>query len=322
MPDSPSPHESLRATAVDWCIRLHSGECSEAELQAFKRWHDADPAHAAEYARTSKIWQLSVKVPPLQEAPAMAPARRRSPVRVMARAAAVLLVLGGAWAGGWSVGVLPGNVRYYMAQEDRRQINLPDQSRVELNRRTSLWYLGYRAQRSITLTEGEAYFDVQRDVGKPFLIRTDNAQVRVTGTHFNIWTAPQRTTVTVTQGTVIASPLASDQASELTAGLQAVFVPGQPHQLKRVDPASAAAWRNGRLVLDDASLREALPQINRYLDLPLTLADDGAAELRIGGSYDTAELEQLVSALPHILPVLVRRSGDTLLLSHRPVSAR
>ncbi|MNE79299.1 hypothetical protein D3C80_1757660 [compost metagenome] len=128
--------------------------------------------------------------------------------------------------------------------------------------------------------------------------------------------------MTVTQGSVLAAPLGTDQASELTAGMQAVFLPGQPHQLKRVDPANAAAWRHGRLVLDDISLREALPLINRYLEHPLSLADDGAGELRIGGSYGTAELEQLVAALPHILPVQVLRTGDNLLLSRRPGASR
>lgn len=324
MPDRSPAHDLLRETAVDWCIRLHAEDCSEAERQAFRQWHDADPAHAAEFAKMSKIWQLSVELPLLDTTPM--PLRRRSPLPFLARAAAVVLVVSGAWFGGWSAGVLPASVRYYAAQDERRQVRLPDQSQVELNRRTSLWYLGYKARRAVTLAAGEAYFDVQRDPQKPFVIGTDNARVRVTGTHFNIWTSEQRTAVTVTQGSVLVAPLTADlnfgQATELTAGMQAVFVPGQPHLLRRVDPATAAAWRKGRLVLDDISLREALPQINRYLDLPLTLAADGAGDLRIGGSYDTAELDQLVTALPQILPVQLRRTGDSLVLSSHLTRSR
>ncbi|MNE73589.1 fec operon regulator FecR [compost metagenome] len=167
---------------------------------------------------------------------------------------------------------------------------------------------------------------MQRDPRKPFIVRTDNAQVRVTGTHFNIWTGPPRTVVTLTQGSVLASPLAADmafnQATELTPGMQAVFQPGQPHQLRRVDPASAAAWRRGKLMLDDISLRDALPLLNRYLEHPLALADQAVGELRIGGIYETAELDRLVAALPQILPLDMRRSGDQLLLSSRPTGAR
>ena len=34
-------------------------------------------------------------------------------------------------------------------------------------------------------------------------IRADNADVRVTGTHFNVWTGPEQTTVTVTEGSTV-----------------------------------------------------------------------------------------------------------------------
>ncbi|MCY1463394.1 hypothetical protein D9M71_812830 [compost metagenome] len=69
--------------------------------------------------------------------------------------------------------------------------------------------------------------------------------------------------------------------------------------------------------LDDVSLRDALPLINRYLDQPLSLADEAAGELRIGGIYDTADLEQLVIALPRILPVKLLHAGDARSIASR-----
>ncbi|MCY1270687.1 FecR protein [compost metagenome] len=321
MTDRSSSHDALKETAVDWCIRLHDDECSDAERGEFQRWHDADPAHAAEYAKACRIWQVSTRLPPSLEVPGRPLPRRRRSGLLLARAATILLGIGACWAAGWYAGALPGNARYYLAQETRRQLVLPDASRVELNRRSTLWYLEFRNQRSVGLADGEAYFDVQRDTGRPFVIRADNATIRVTGTHFNVWSAPQRTTVTVTQGAVLTSPLptetGADQAAELTAGMQAVFTPGKPLLIGRVDPAHAAAWRAGKLRLDDVSLRDALPLINRYLDQPLSLADEAAGELRIGGIYDTADLEQLVIALPRILPVKLLHAGDARSIASR-----
>ncbi|MEE1925334.1 FecR family protein [Pseudomonas sp. 148P] len=316
MPNPSLPEKTPSEMAADWCVRLHFEECSDADRAEFLRWYHADPAHAAEYANMCRIWQVSEQLPTLSTRTA-----RRRALPLLARAAVVVLALGGAWSAGWAWGVLPGEVRYFAAEGQRRQVQLPDLSRVELNQRTGLLYLGYRQQRQVYLRDGEAFFDVQRDLDKPFLISADNASVRVTGTHFNVWTAPTQTTVTVSEGAVLVSHgdggEGRNQGAELTAGLQAEMRNGRLAQLRRVDPARATAWRNGKLMLDDVSLREALPLINRYLDAPLQLDGDGVGELRVGGIYDTTELDRLVSALPQILPVTLRRDDGVIRVSPR-----
>ena len=318
MPDPSRSSDALKAAAIDWCVRLHDDACSAADVEAFQQWYEASPEHAAEYARACKIWQVSTGLTPTVTLPRQR-SLRRSNTRLLARAASIALGVGACWAAGWFSGYLPGSVRVYLAQQDARQVVLPDASQVELNRRSTLWYLGYRHQRSVKLSEGEAFFDVFHDASRPFVIRADNTDIRVTGTQFNVWTAAQRTTVTVSQGTVLVSPDGStaSQAAELTVGMQAVFAPGQALQLKRVNPQQEAAWRSGKLVLDDVALRDALPLINRYLEQPVLIADDAVGELRIGGSYKTAELDILVRQLPHILPVELRAAGEKRLLSSR-----
>lgn len=313
--------KSTSEMAADWCVRLHFGECTDADRAEFRRWHDAHPSHAVEYTNMCRIWQVSEQLPASVDVGRSGRSRWSQSLSWMARAAVVLAVVGAAWGTGWSAGLLPGSVRYFMAQEVRRQVLLPDHSQVQLNQRTSLVYLGFRDQRQVLLRNGEAFFDVQRDLEKPFVIRADNASVRVTGTHFNVWTGQELTTVTVTQGSVLASRNDggndNNQGTVLTAGMQAAFGPDRMLQLARIDPSRAAAWRNGKLMLDDVSLREALPLINRYLDLPLKLANSEVGDLRFGGTYDTAELDHLVSALPKILPVKLRHSEQATLILNR-----
>lgn len=313
MSDPVQPQKTPSEMAADWCVRLHFEECTEADRAEFLRWYHADPLHGAEYARMCRVWQVS------EQLPVRAPRRRHAPL--LARAAALLLAVGAAWSAGWSWGVLPGSVRYFAADEVRRQVQLPDRSLVELNRRTGLLYLGYRDQRQVRLRDGEAFFDVQRDPEKPFVISADNARVRVTGTHFNVWTAAQQSTVTVAEGTVLVSRgedgEGANQGAELTAGMQAEVRHGRAPQLRRVDPARATAWRNDKLILDDISLREAIPQINRYLDVPLQLDGSDIAELRLGGIYDVADMRQLVAALPRILPLKLRQGDGVIFLSAR-----
>lgn len=324
MPNPCAPQKTPSEMAADWCVRLHFEDCEDVDRAQFLRWHDADPEHAAEYAKMCKLWQVSEHLPRRVQVPVQVPfeghSRRRS-APLLARAAVLALAVGLAWGAGWSSGMLPGSVRYFMAEEARRQVRLPDHSQVELNQRSGMLYLGFRDRRQVLLRDGEAWFNVRRDVDKPFVVSTDNASVRVTGTHFNVWTAPVQTIVSVTEGTVLVSRNEDgdglNQGAELTAGMQGVVSQGRMLQLKRIDPSRSTAWRNGKLMLDDISLRDAIAQINRYLKVPLQLEGNEVGELRFGGIYDTTDLNQLISALPRVLPVKLRRSDDVIMISSR-----
>jgi len=62
---SPSPVQSIDnviTEAASWCLRLHDEVCSAEDHAAFKRWLEADPLHAFEYAKMLEIWDLSDKL--------------------------------------------------------------------------------------------------------------------------------------------------------------------------------------------------------------------------------------------------------------------
>jgi transmembrane sensor len=73
---------------------------------------------------------------------------------------------------------------------------------------------------------------------------------------------------------------------------------------------SSLAWRNGKLVLDNLALSDALPLINRYLSNPLELADTHTGSIRVGGIYNIKELSNLANSLPKVLPVYLSRNKE------------
>lgn len=311
--------DSLAEEAARWCMRLHADDCTDAERAAFDRWLSSDPAHAREYQGMVEIWLVSEHLPSqatqprsrtrLEQAPPASPRRRRSK-RFVATAATLVLGLGG-WLG-WHQGLLPNNIQRYHASENMRIATLPDGSRAELNLGTTLWFGNFRDGRSVALREGEAYFEVRHDAEHPFVVYAGNGSITVTGTRFNVWTYGDQVVVTLTEGSVkVQSDLSEpSQVAYLSPGLQARFDDGD--ELPHVSSAStnALSWRAGKLVLDDLTLAEALPVINRYLDKPVRLADQKTARVRIGGIYDTRNVTQLVQTLPKVLPVYLSQNAD------------
>jgi transmembrane sensor len=98
----------------------------------------------------------------------------------------------------------------------------------------------------------------------------------------------------------------------LEPGMQASYKGGdfQPQISQTYSQDSSLAWRNGKLVLNNLALSDALPLINRYLDSPVQVADSSTGKIRVGGIYNTREIKSLLTSLPKVLPVYLTRNRD------------
>ncbi len=312
-------NDAITEAAAQWCMRVHEPDCTDQEREAFAVWLAADPVHAFEYEAMLDIWDVSEHLP--HPAPATAQVialprvQRRSPWSRFAVAAAVTLLAAPVAAySGWQLGWLPNAYERFTADTSIRTVTLPDGSQVELNLGTQLTFSNYKDQRRVTLSKGEAFFKVSHDVTHPFLVQAAEGRIRVTGTQFNVWMYEDQVRVTLLEGSVLvtSNKNLSGDGLRLEPGMQARYRAGdyaaQISQTYANTPD--LAWRTGKLVLDNLSLAEALPLINRYLNTPLTVADSATGKLRIGGVFNTRDINQLVTSLPKVLPVYLSRNAD------------
>src|SRR5690606_37727632 len=85
------------------------------------------------------------------------------------------------------------------AYGDRSTIYLPDGSKVCLNSGSKITFDNTfkSGVRKLSL-EGEAFFSVKKDSEIPFIVNTDDLQVEVLGTEFNLKAYPDEESVSVT----------------------------------------------------------------------------------------------------------------------------
>jgi transmembrane sensor len=310
---SEAEYDAITDAAAHWCMRLHAGDCTPAERQAFSQWHDSHPLHAFEYAAMLEIWDVADHLPRPEPVATVVPFKPRSRLRTYAVAAAICLAaLPLAAFTGWEAGWLPSSYERFEASNGLRQVTLGDGSQVELNLGTELVYSNYKDQRRVTLKKGEAFFKVTHDSAHPFIVRAGEGQVRVTGTQFNVWKYGDQVRVMLLEGSV---QIASDQqhgSVALTPGMQASYQHGDATpRVTTINPNDTAlAWRQGKLILDNLALADALPLINRYLNKPVMLADASTGAIRIGGIYNINEVHNLIPSLPKVLPVYLTQNQD------------
>ena len=99
------------------------------------------------------------------------------------------------------------------------QIELPDNSVILLNRNTTITYNNSFEPREIWL-DGEAFFSVTK--GSPFIIKTDQGQVTVIGTEFNVNATKNEIEVEVEDGIVELKKVGKEIKKEIKAGEKAI----------------------------------------------------------------------------------------------------
>jgi transmembrane sensor len=312
---SEAEYDAITDAAAHWCMRLHAADCTEEERRAFTQWHDAHPLHAFEYEAMLEIWDVAEHLPRSESAPLVPLQQPSRSLRQYAIAAGVCaLALPLAAYTGWNLGWVPDSYEHLRATDNVRQVTLSDGSQIELNLNTDLTFSNYKDERRVTLKKGEVFFNVSHDASHPFVVRAGEGNIRVTGTRFNVWLYEDQVRVNLIEGSVLVTSNRALPGEGLRLGpsMQARYKPGDymPQISQTYPNDTSLAWRNGKLVLDNLALNEALPLINRYLDRPLMLADNSTGSIRVGGIYNIKELNNLANSLPKVLPVYLTRNKE------------
>jgi transmembrane sensor len=325
--------------AAEWRVRLT--ECEMKSTPEFEIWLLADPAHRIAWDRVQAPWNiigehqtspelLELRRAALSNARGTARARWTASIRPRARAfriaAASMIGIAGLLA--WHL-YMPDVYRTQAGE--RRVVTLADGSQVQLDSSTTLRVRFSTHARDLTLSKGQARFDVAHDVERPFSVTAGEQRVIATGTAFNVDLLGSSLLVTLIEGHVVilpehAAPEGSSHASkprvpqqhiELDAGQELVVSPTGASSIFRANIERATAWQTGQLVFDDEPLSSVIERVNRYSDRPLVLADEQTAQFRISGVFHTGDTSRFVDTLTRYLPIKVDRRDDSILLSRR-----
>ncbi|CAB3703881.1 fec operon regulator FecR [Achromobacter kerstersii] len=308
-----------RDAAAFWYARARSGRMSDADQQAFDSWLREAPAHAREYALLDEVWRDTLAVPADRlRALAREPEAAAAPARRLPQWANIALAGGVALAIGVTMAPLMQNTAptyesaLSSAHGERRQVALADDSVLELNTDTQANVRFYPDRREVDLTAGEITFSVKADASRPFIVKTGDAQIRVTGTRFNVRRHGDATDVAVLSGAVEVKPAgmrfwqraALTPGQGLTASRSSL---GAPHA---VDTSTLTAWHQGRIVFNNTPLVDAVAEMNRYAPYAIRLADGGWDKVRIAGAISIDQPASFLELLPRIAPVRIEAEGD------------
>ena len=110
---------------------------------------------------------------------------------------------------------------------------------------------------------GEAYLEVAHDAENPFVVKTNDMDICVLGTTFNVNAYPEHADVvtTLAEGKVQVAGVASQAV--LVPGEQAIASP-EGMEVRKVDVQAYTSWKDGVFVFRSMPLEEIMEQVYRW----------------------------------------------------------
>ncbi|MEZ5892972.1 MAG: FecR domain-containing protein [Parvularculaceae bacterium] len=338
--------ETINEEALAWSVRAMSGEMTVAERETLRAWLNADPRHAAAFEEHEDLSGMFdevafaaaaeegakelMRLSDRKRADAHPRETRRAPSwrasgarasriaidrRQAVAAGAALFVAGAGFLLATRTPVEPLSLATAIGEQ--QEVALEDGSQVSLNTNSRLSVVYTRRERQVTLLAGEAMFDVEKNPERPFIVDASAVRIEVTGTRFNVRRATGGATVSVIEGSVRVTP-AGSSAVTLSPG-QSLFVSanGAAEPVASFDAGSALAWTEGKARFRETPLREAIADLNRYYQKPITLARGVPVEAPLTGEFDVADQTSVVRALSAAFSLTATEETDRIVL--RPV---
>jgi transmembrane sensor len=305
-----APVDPLTEEALEWLVRLHSGEETAADWNSYHDWKAADAAHAEAAQRAERMWS--------RLGPALS--SRRTPRNVIGALLLVACLAGGGAATG-AFGPLSG----WLADEvtgvgERRVVTLADGSTVMLDSSTSVDIAYSGVERRVILRDGQIFVSVAPNPERPFIVEARQGAVRALGTAFNVRTEDTGARVAVTEHAVRVT-YAGKSSVDVREGEGVGYAAGGLGKPGIVDTNDVTAWRHGEIVFDSRPLGEVAAELGRYRRGTVVFTDASLKDLPVTGVFSTTDAESFFAALELTLPVHVTQLPLVTLIRRDPSRA-
>lgn len=204
----------------------------------------------------------------------------------------------------------------YVPNGERETLLLPDGSRITLN---SGSYVRYPSQftgdtRMIEI-DGEAFLKVQPDSLKRFIVRTEQLDVTVLGTSFNVkaYKTDPSITVSVRTGKVQVDMEDAKMSVQPDEMVTLNKVNGEIEK-RTIDSKKTVAWMTGGLYFDKTPVSVVAQELERYYDCSIQIENEDLKQELVYGEHSNENLESVLKALEYAIGIKNKKEGDRIIL--------
>ncbi|WP_018336593.1 FecR family protein [Butyricimonas synergistica] len=165
-------------------------------------------------------------------------------------------------------------------------VTLSDGSVVHLNSATTLKYpVRFDKEKREVYVSGEAYFEVKKEIARPFYVIVDDVRIRVYGTSFNVNTQHVgEVQAVLVEGSVGITINDGGKEYKMSPSQIAIYNKESAKvELKNVDTTPYVAWKDGYFVFEEQSLEEIMNTLSLWYDVEVFYVNAELKKLHFTG---------------------------------------
>lgn len=321
---------------LDLVGRSLSGNSTAAEEQQLAALLDQDPLLAEQYRQIHQNWleaedfgkdfnpsaadawqKVKVRLVPAQEV--ITPAAVVTPLfSYLKYAASILLFCTAAFFAYRSF--RDPVITVETAKGERRELTLPDHSRIWLNELSRIEYaenFNTKEKRLVKL-QGEAFFKVTKNPLKRFVVEAGDTKTQVFGTSFNVKAIKNEgLQVALLEGKVSFSDLKDHWTEALKPGELAYLDSDGKHGKRPFTDVNFLFWKNHELRFTDQKLEDILAVIGKNYHVQFDITDPALAKQQITTSIKGDSVQQVINVLEVLLDVRVVKKQNSYQLQSK-----
>lgn len=317
--------EDIEQTAGAWVVKRGQDTWTPADEAELQEWLAQSSGHRVAFYRLNAGWQEAGRLKALGAG--ATPAEELKPsINKFTR-----WRVPSALAAGVLLAILVGLTIYLRAPADSYRtpvggfaaVPLADGSKVTLNTDSKVRIAMSEHERRIELQRGEAFFEVAKDVNRPFVVVAGERRVVAVGTRFSVMRgANDDVRVVVTEG-VVRIENGSDNGREPKMQLAAGSIARAGNDGVIVEQKALPvteeylSWRSGFVVFHETPLADIAAEFNRYNTRQIVIEDADVAALHFGGNFRSDNIEGFLRLLQQSFPVEVREDGARIIVTQR-----
>lgn len=207
-------------------------------------------------------------------------------------------------------------------------VNLSDGTKVNLNAGTTLTYpikFLKGKERKVFIENGEAFFNVTKDINHPFIVSNNNFDIKVLGTQFNISSYPEdkeQTTVLV-EGSIQVLEKNNSLKSQgliLSPGFKASLnKESKKINISKADIEMHTAWLSGKIILKHMKFSTILKRLERKYNVTIKCNDELLNKEFITATFEDETIEEVMRLLNKIHPMNYSIKNRSIVISKNKI---
>ena len=183
----------------------------------------------------------------------------------------------------------------------RSKITLPDNSVIFLNSESQISYLrGFHDSIRHVILEGEAYFEIEHDNDRPFVVEAGGINTTVLGTSFNVRNYPDERSVRVSllSGRIRVTDSQVPNEVLLEPFEEVDFIKKtRVLKMSRFNRDHITLWKDGIINFKRSSFQHVIRTLERSYDVEIDTADYSTKDWDYTGVFDNTSLEIVLTRI-------------------------